>query len=214
MTDQRSHVPPRTPLRQTLAAIAFATAVTLPLSPAVAQPATSTPPIEWPDRPLTNWNQLGGPIPPPATPAPAALATRCPPVQAVTSAAAAALSGAGWLPFLYFDRELVAGDVEVLGGMTGADPICRPMGYNLFVFVGGRFAGTLSPRPMDARADLSSGMVRLLPDEALAVEITRYGPNDPPCCPSARDTVRFAVDRSRQAPVVGPVEARRTRGGK
>jgi hypothetical protein len=124
------------------------------------------------------------------------------------------LAAAGWLPFLYFDRELVAEDVEVLAGMTDADPICRPMGYNLFVFVGGRFAGTLSPRPMDSRADLSSGVVRLLPGDAIAIEITRYGPSDPPCCPSSRDTVRFAIDRSQHPPVVAPTDARRTRGGK
>lgn len=179
---------------------------------AVAQPE-ATPPPGWPDRSLDNWNQSGAPIPRAnALGSLTALAERCPPAETPTTGAATALRDAGWLPFFYFDRPLVADDVEVLGGMLDGDVICRPMHYNLFVFVRGRFAGTLSPQPMHSRADLSSGTVRLLADAAITVEITRYGPTDPPCCPSSRDTVRFVVDRTAD-PVVKPISVRRTRGG-
>jgi hypothetical protein len=187
---------------------------TLIAGTAAAQPRPPAPPAGWPDRPLVGWTRPGEAVPRAEPAAPPELATRCPPLEAPSSAAAQALTAAGWLPFYYFDRALVAGDVEILAGMTDGDPICRPMRYNLFVFVGGRFAGTLSPLPMNSRADLSSGMVRLLPDDAVSVEVTRYGPDDPPCCPSSRDTVRFTIDRTQTAPVVRPTDVRRTRGGK
>ncbi len=189
-------------------------ALGLALGTAAAQPIPAVP-HAWPDPPLTSWNAANGQIPSAGTvPDRAELERRCPPLELPTSPAARAIAAAGWVPFFYFDREIVADDVEVLAGMTGADPICRPMGYNLFVFVGGRFAGTLSPRPMDSRADLSSGVVRLLPHDAISVEITRYAASDPPCCPSSRDTVRFSIDRSQALAVVAPTEVRRTRGGK
>ncbi len=37
------------------------------------------------------------------------------------------------------------GDGEVVLGRSGVDGMCRPLGYQGFVFVGGRFAGTLAP---------------------------------------------------------------------
>lgn len=194
---------------------ALTTAVVTLAAAASAAVQGSQPAEGWLDRPLANWNVSGGPVPPAGPSAQLAeLARQCPPTEGLTSPASKAIAAAGWFPFLYFDRELVANDVEVLAGMTSADAICRPMGYHLFVFVGGRFAGTLSPEPMRSRADLSSGTVRLLPSDVIAVEFTRYGPADPPCCPSSRDTVRYAIDRSQAAPVVTPTEVRRTRGGK
>ena len=62
------------------------------------------------------------------------------------SAAAQAVRSAGWVPFLHFDRAIARDDIEVLGGMTAAtSPGCEPTMFNLFVFVGGTFAGTISP---------------------------------------------------------------------
>ena len=46
-----------------------------------------------------------------------------------------ALAAAGWIPFHNLDQQLVRDDVEIVGAMTGADGMCRPAGYNLFVFV-------------------------------------------------------------------------------
>ena len=37
--------------------------------------------------------------------------------------------------------------------MSNADGMCRPLGYQFFLFVGDDFAGTLSPAPMDSRTD-------------------------------------------------------------
>ena len=95
--------------------------------------------------------------------------------------------------------------------MAGSDGMCRPTQYNVFVFVDGRFAGTLSPVLMDSRFDGSSGAVRL-PLPNVTAEFARYTPNDPMCCPSSRVTVRYRIDRTPSGAVVVPVDVRTTRG--
>ena len=88
--------------------------------------------------------------------------------------------------------------------------MCRPAAYNLFVFVGGRFAGVLSPMAMTSRLDSSSGVVRL-PLPGVTAEFVRFASTDPLCCPSSRMTVRYRIDRTAAGPVVAPVEVRTTR---
>ncbi len=88
--------------------------------------------------------------------------------------------------------------------------MCRPVTYNLFVFVGGRFAGSLSPTPMSSRLDGSSSVVRL-PLPTITAEFARYTSSDTPCCPSSRVTVRYRIDRSDSGPLVVPTEIRTTR---
>ena len=160
----------------------------------------------WLDQPLANWNKAGAPVP--AAPAPeeslTAVASRCrltPP----TTGPARAVAAAGWMPFNYFGQPITQDNVEIVGGMTGADGMCRPTRYNVFVFVAGRFAGTLSPALMTSREDGSSGAVRLAPPE-ITVEFARYAPRDPLCCPSARATVRFRIDRTAAGAVVAPID--------
>ena len=78
------------------------------------------------------------------------------------------------------------------------------------MFVGGTFAGVLSPTPMTSRLDGSSGAVRL-PLPNITAEFARYTSADPLCCPSSRVTVRYRIDRSAAGPVVAPVEIRTSR---
>jgi hypothetical protein len=162
--------------------------------------------VFWLDQPLANWNKVGAPVP--AAPAPVeplkTVDARCrltPPAGGPAGAVAAA----GWMPFNYFGQPITQDDVEIFGGMTGADGTCRPTRYNVFVFVAGRFAGTLSPTLMTSREDGSSGVVRLAPPE-ITVEFARYTPRDPLCCPSARATVRFRIDRTAAGAVVVPID--------
>ena len=163
-------------------------------------------PPGWLDQPLRKWNSAGTAVP--ATPPPVeplkAVITLCrltPP----GGGAARALSARGWIPFQYFGKPLAQGDVQIVGGMTGADGMCRPRGYNVFVFVGGRFAGTLSPEPMTSRLDGASGDVRIaLPQ--IDVEFVRYVEKDPLCCPSSRLTVKFRIDRTGAGAVVVPFD--------
>jgi hypothetical protein len=160
----------------------------------------------WLDLPLANWNAgvKTFPQPPKADESTKALAARCKLEVRRASAGERALADAGWFPFLHVDRQLVQGDVEIVGGLTGADGMCRPTGFNLFVFVAGQLAGTLSPAPMSSRADGSIGPVRLAPDGTIAAEFARYSEKDALCCPSGRVGLRYRVDRATR-PVVVPV---------
>jgi len=123
-----------------------------------------------------------------------------------------ALANAGWLPFHTFDRQIVQRDVEVVGGLAGADGMCRPTQFNVFVFVNSQLAGTLSPSEMDSRTDGSiGGGIRLADDETIAADFARYTSADPLCCPSGRVTVRYRIDRTASPPVVVPVRIQPTR---
>ena len=90
--------------------------------------------------------------------------------------------------------------------------MCRPVTYNVFVFVGGRFAGTISPTTMTSRLDGSSGAVRITSRDTITAEFSRYADKDALCCPSSRVTVRYRIDRSGSQPVVVPTDIRTTRG--
>ena len=39
----------------------------------------------------------------------------------------------------------------MISGLAAYDGMCRPLGYQSFVFVDGVFAGTVSPEPMNSR---------------------------------------------------------------
>jgi hypothetical protein len=170
----------------------------------------------WLDKPLANWNKPGAPIPA-AKPAQdesiAALSKRCgylPLLESTTGERA--LGAAGWVPFRMFDRQIVDRDVEIIGGLAGADGMCRPMSFNVFVFVNGRLAGTLSPRPMDSRVDGSiGGAIRLAADDAIQAGFARYLDKDALCCPSSHVAARYRIDRTTAAPVVVPIDVRITR---
>lgn len=161
---------------------------------------------------LKSWNSPGGAIPaPPAAEEPRAdLLKRCDLTVGRKTGAQSAIAEAGWIPFRVFDREIVKDDVEIMGGMAGADGMCRPWLFNVFVYVGGRFAGTLSPSPMNSRLDSSIGATRLV-DDGITAEFLRYTEEDPLCCPSSRVTVRYGIDRSGARPVVTPLDVRKRR---
>jgi hypothetical protein len=150
------------------------------------------------------------PAAPAGTETTASIITRCKLTPPRSTPAERAVEAAGWIPFWNFDQQLVRDDVEIVGGMRGADGMCRPEEYNLFAFVGGRFAGVLSPLPMSSRVDSSSGAVRI-PLPAITADFVRYASTDALCCPSARVSVRYRIDRTPQGAVVTPVEVRNTR---
>jgi len=166
----------------------------------------------WLDQPLTNWNKTGATVPAaPATGGPlASVISRCKLEPRRSTPAERAVEAAGWIPFWNVDQQLVRDDVEIVGGMRAADEMCMPVTYNLFVFVGGRFAGVLSPTTMSSQRDASSGAVRM-PLPAITAEFARYTSADTPCCPSSRVTVRYRIDRTESGPLVVPTEIRTTR---
>src|SRR5262245_29038929 len=141
----------------------------------------------WVDRVTEHWNRAGASIgTPPASPeSRPALAKRCGSFVVTEGAAAAAVAQSGWTPFLHLDKQLTRDDVEVIGGMVAATPDCQPAVFNLFVFVAGRFAGTLSPSTMSLGRDGAAGPVRLAGSDNLVAEFSRYTPTDTECCPSS-----------------------------
>jgi hypothetical protein len=167
----------------------------------------------WLDRPLSPWNTSGRPIERamPTGETIAEMAKRCDSPLRRDTAGERALADAGWLPFHPFARQIVQRDVEIVGGMAEADGMCRPQEFNIFVFVNGQPAGTLSPTLMASRSDGSIGVVRLAEDDTIAAEFVRYADKDALCCPSSRVTVRYRIDRKGPQNVVIPVSVRPTR---
>ncbi len=169
--------------------------------------------VSWLDAPLASWNKVGAAL----SKAPITSTDRdkvmktCDLKLGRSTPAERALADAGWIPFRNFDQQLAQGDIEIMDGMSGADGMCRPMGYNIFVFVGGSFAGTLSPNLMSSRSDASSGAVRILDADTVSAEFVRYTDKDPLCCASSRVTVRYRIDRTGRQPVVMPLDVRVTR---
>lgn len=156
----------------------------------------------WLDQPLTNWNAPGMDIP--AAPPPDSLAFENPrcadqgrPAETVEDDRLVAL---GWR--LYGAYESGWG-VKVISALSGYDGMCRPWGYQQFVFVDGAFAGTASPELMNSRFDGASTGVSLFRDR-LTGRFLRYKESDPLCCPSATSTVTYHIDRTDAGPVLVP----------
>jgi hypothetical protein len=159
---------------------------------------------DWLDKPLSGWNRTGASLPtapepkgdPPTDP-------RCAgPVRGPETPAERAVTAAGW--FL-FGKARISGATTVLLAEAPVDGMCRPWDYQAFVFVGGRFAGTLSPALMDSRADGALTEVRLLSPTEVEAVFLRYVDTDPLCCPSRLSSVRYRVERRAEGPAVSPV---------
>lgn len=95
--------------------------------------------------------------------------------------------------------------IVVIRGTAGYDGMCRPVQYQVFVFVRGIFAGTLSPAPMHSRADGALTRVVLASEDQLTAEYARYTAKDPLCCPSG--TTRVAFEIASDEPALRPLSA-------
>lgn len=83
--------------------------------------------------------------------------------------------------------------ILVIQAAAGYDGMCRPRSYQAFVFLHGVFVGTLSPRPMDSRADGALNHVTLQDDRRLVAQYARYAASDALCCPSRSTSVVFQI---------------------
>jgi hypothetical protein len=155
----------------------------------------------WLDQPLNNWNQPGMDIPqaPPMDPStnPQCLPQKRP----IDTAADQALSDAGWTLFAGYNA---GWDTYVVRALSGYDGMCRPLGYNVFVFVDGQFAGTISPDNMDSRTDGSGDVRFFAAKDSMSAEFQRYAPTDPLCCPSGQSGVFYQVKRMPAGAVLVP----------
>jgi hypothetical protein len=100
------------------------------------------------------------------------------------------------VPYLHLDQAIARSGIEVVGGMTAASPGCEPERFNLFVFVDGTFAGTLSRAAMTPSRDRVAGAVRITGGDTLTVEFARFMPGDADCCPSSRERVSYRIEKT------------------
>jgi LppP/LprE lipoprotein len=159
---------------------------------------------DWLDMTLSAWNEAGASLPKAPEPkGDSPTDPRCAgPVRSPETPAERAVAAAGW--FL-FGKARVAGATTVLLAEASVDGMCRPWDYQGFVFVGRRFAGTLSPGLMDSRADGALSEVRVTSPTEIEAVFLRYVDADPLCCPSRLSTVRYRVERGDKGPSVVPL---------
>lgn len=153
----------------------------------------------WLDRPQgRNWNTGDGVVPN-APRTLVAIDARCrEQIRTPESLADRAVTRAGWS---LFGSSQSFGSVTVVNGMASTDGMCRPTLYNTFVFVGSRFAGTLSPDLMNSRTDGSLIEANLLSERDIVAEYGRYTSSDAMCCPSQKSTVNFRITGGARATV-------------
>ena len=158
----------------------------------------------WLDKPLAGWNEAGASLP--KAPEPKGDSPNDPrctgPVRQPETPPERAVAAAGWS---LFGKARVTGSTTVLLAEASVDGMCRPWDYQAFVFVSGRYAGTLSPALMDSRADGALSEVRLLSPTEIEVTFLRYVDADPLCCPSRLSTVRYRIERRSKGPAGVPL---------
>ena len=124
-----------------------------------------------------------------------------------------AVARKGWTPIVAYQNSTGAhltmrkGPVALVLATSGADGMCRPTGYQLFAFFNGAYAGTLAPKPMDARTDGALLGATITGPAALRVEFLRYADADPLCCPHGATRVTYSVRSRAAGPVAVPVSA-------
>jgi hypothetical protein len=111
---------------------------------------------------------------------------------------------AGWRLFGPYQR---FGATSMVRALSGVDGLCRPLGYQELVFHAGRFAGMLSPAPMDSRTDGATAELFLFEESRIEVNYHRYADSDPLCCPSRSSRVTFEVRVADGRAVVVPTAA-------
>ena len=185
-----------------------ASLATLPFAITVlGQPSSRT----WFERkPLTNWNKPGASIPK----APANnFSNRAECRQQLRNPAIPeerAVKAAGWILFNGRGKTQSSGGVVLVKGQESDnfDGMCRPLGYQQFVFVNGVFAGTISPILMNSRSDGNLFQTDIKTPSRLKALFSRYIPKDPACCASNISEVTYRIDVTNKKPLVVPIQVK------
>ncbi len=156
-----------------------------------------------------NWNTIDSPIPRPSTDAGNDDPRCLDGLRDPETPEDYALVAAGWK----LDAPYTSGyGVRMVTATSTFDGMCRPVGYQVFIFVNGEFAGTLSPTLMVSRFDGALSHANLLyKAESIDASYLRYTPNDPLCCPSATSSVSFQIQMQSGRPIVVPIQAYTTK---
>jgi LppP/LprE lipoprotein len=172
------------------------------LSPGQDQPAGT-----WLDSALVQWNRAGASIPLPAFVGigrPQDVERNITPEycksheRPVRLPEERVVAGAGWLVFASSQGK---DGLTVVGGAHSLDGMCRPDPYQYFVFVRGKFAGTLSPGLMRARSNGSVNRVSLAGRGKIVATFSRYTAADPLCCPSRLSEATYEIRQESGQPV-------------
>ncbi|HWM76258.1 MAG TPA: LppP/LprE family lipoprotein, partial [Methylomirabilota bacterium] len=159
--------------------LCFVLSVIMALSLLVVTPAAAAPTASWLDeeRPV-NWNKMRAPVPEgPAADGDPADTPRCKDqVRAPDTSMDRTVTSRGWS---LIGPTTTHGATIIIVANTSVDGMCRPRLYQAFVFVKGRFAGTLSPVAMNAREDGAENMIRVVSAYELTVQYARYADADP-----------------------------------
>jgi heat shock protein HslJ len=147
----------------------------------------------WLDRRLSNWNRQSGNFPqlprPPASRGESTNSRRCrQEVREPANAAERALVRRGWS---LYGPVYSYGMTRIVTALSSFDGMCRPLGFQAFVYLEGRYAGTLSPAPMDSRSDGSLTDVHVNSATRISADFARYRDADPLCCPSRISSVVY-----------------------
>jgi LppP/LprE lipoprotein len=155
----------------------------------------------WLDEPLHTWNRPGGEIPK-APPRGVGVVGMCQDsVRKPSGPEDRAVMTAGWL--LVGPLQTFSGTTVILAE-SNADGMCRPLGYQVFVFVDGQFAGTVSPVPMNSRTDGTMDPFELSRPDELDIAFSRYKASDPLCCASGQTFVSYEIKRVEGRPLLVP----------
>jgi heat shock protein HslJ len=158
----------------------------------------------WLDRPIVNWNEKSRQLPAPIAPVNSEeINLRCPNlVRQVEAPYEREIVDAGWL---LFGPVQSFGVTKVVMAMSGADDLCHPAGYQAFVYIGNKYAGTLSPESMLLSTSGALTNIRLLSSNTIAAEFARYREHDAPCCPTRVSYVTFEILEG-EDPIIHPTE--------
>jgi LppP/LprE lipoprotein len=163
--------------------------------------ASAAAPGDWLAQPLEPWNEVGMAIPtafPAQAPDPRCDAQVRPPETPQDRA----LVDAGWR---LYNAYQAGWGVVMVDATVGWDGMCRPDGFNTFVFVDGTFAGTISPESMQARTT-GAGRATGLSADTIQARFIRYAATDPLCCPSLPAVdVAEQIQRTPDGPVLVPI---------
>jgi hypothetical protein len=154
----------------------------------------------WLDAPVAGWNRVGAELP--RAPAPRPGAPTCVGSRPADTPEDAALMALGWT---LHEGYQAGWGLRVIWATSDYNDVCRPLGYQAFVFADGVFAGTVSPVLMDFQTD-GSARTALLRGGDLLVTFARYAPADAPCCPSRPSVyVGYRIVRGPGGPLLEPV---------
>jgi hypothetical protein len=160
----------------------------------------------WLDAKMKQWNRAGGSIPKVKQPFGEAdikdLKNRCDASRQSPDPASAEVRTVAARGWKVFQSQSDFHGVVVVSAQQDYDGMCRPIGYQDFVFVNGVFAGTLSPKSMDARSDGASVTISFPGDGKLSAEFVRYAVRDPLCCPSRISEATYEIQMVAGKPVV------------